>query len=86
MKQQTDSSWTYGVIARIQEEIYNQNMTVLDFASLIGIDRKTLNLSPKASRNINSYYLYKIAKTLNISVDYILGLSDNKSINEVVNE
>ena len=81
MKAEIDKEWCYQVIIRIQNEIYNQGMNCKEFAQQINVDRKILIASPNNSFGLNMYNLYKIAKALNVSTDYLLGLKEESEDN-----
>ena len=76
MKAEIDKEWCYQVIIRIQNEIYNQGMNCKEFAQQINVDRKILVASPNNQMGLNMFNLYKIAKVLNVSADYLLGLKE----------
>ena len=76
MKAEINKEWCYQVIIRIQNEIYNQGMNCKEFAQQINVDRKILIASPNNSFGLNMYNLYKTAKALNVSADYLLGLKE----------
>ena len=80
MKAVIDKSWCFDVIIRIQNEIYNQGMNCKEFANKIGVDRKILVASPNNPMGLNMFNLYKIAKALNVSSDYLLGLSEERKV------
>lgn len=80
MRDIIDRKWCYEVIVRVQNEIYKQGMNCKEFANKIGIERKTLVASPNNQRGLNMFNLYKIAKALNVSSDYLLGLSEEREV------
>ena len=80
MKAEINKEWCYQVIIRIQNEIYNQGMNCKEFAQQINVDRKILVASPKNPMGLNMYNLYKIARALNVSADYLLGLKEESEV------
>ena len=72
--------WCYDVMIRIQNEIYNQGMNCKEFAQQINVDRKILIASPNNPMGLNMYNLYKIARALNVSSDYLLGLKEESEV------
>ena len=80
MKAEINKEWCYQVIIRIQNEIYNQGMNCKEFAQQINVDRKILIASPHNPMGLNMYNLYKIARALNVSSDYLLGLKEESEV------
>ena len=80
MKAEINKEWCYQVIIRIQNEIYNQGMNCKEFAQQINVDRKILITSPNNPMGLNMYNLYKIARALNVSADYLLGLKEESEV------
>ena len=80
MKAEINKEWCYQVIIRIQSEIYNQGMNCKEFAQQINVDRKILVASPNNQMGLNMFNLYKIAKALNVSADYLLGLKEESEV------
>ena len=80
MKADINKEWCYEVIIRIQNEIYNQGMNCKEFAQQINVDRKILIAIPNNPMGLNMYNLYKIAKALNVSTDYLLGLKEESEV------
>ena len=80
MKAEINKEWCYQVIIRIQNEIYNQGMNCKEFAQQINVDRKILIASPNNTMGLNMYNLYKIARALNVSSDYLLGLKEESEV------
>lgn len=80
MKADINKEWCYEVIIRIQNEIYNQGMNCKEFAQQINVDRKILIANPNNPMGLNMYNLYKIARALNVSADYLLGLKEESEV------
>ena len=80
MKAEINKEWCYQVIIRIQNEIYNQGMNCKEFAQQINVDRKILIANPNNPMGLNMYNLYKIARALNVSADYLLGLKEESEV------
>lgn len=80
MKAEINKEWCYQVIIRIQNEIYNQGMNCKEFAQQINVDRRILIARPNNPMVLNMYNLYKIAKALNVSSDYLLGLKEESEV------
>ena len=80
MKAEINKEWCYQVIIRIQNEIYNQGMNCKEFAQQINVDRKILIAGPNNPMGLNMYNLYKIARALNVSTDYLLGLKEESEV------
>lgn len=57
----------------------DNNITQQALADDLEITRQSLSLYEKADRTINIDLLYKIAKYFDVSADYLLGLTDNKT-------
>ena len=55
-------------------------MNCKEFANKIGVDRKILVASPNNPMGLNMFNLYKIAKALNVSSDYLLGLLEEREV------
>lgn len=64
-------------LIKLREE---NNMTQEQFAKKIGITRQSLSLYEKAERTINIDVLTTITKKFDVSADYLLGLSEVKSV------
>lgn len=64
---------------RLIELREDKNVTQQILADDLGITRQSLSLYEKADRAINIELLYKIAKYFNVSADYLLGSTDNKT-------
>lgn len=64
----------------IQFERDSQNITQKEIAEKLGIKQQQYARYEKGINVMPITYLPKICKILNISSDYILGLSDNKKI------
>ena len=80
MKAEINKEWCYEVIIRIQNEIYNQGMNCKEFAQQINVDRRILIANPNNPMGLNMYNLYKIARALNVSTDYLLGLKEESEV------
>lgn len=80
MKAEINKKWCYQVIIRIQNEIYNRGMNCKEFAQQINVDRRILIARPNNPMVLNMYNLYKIAKALNVSSDYLLGLKEESEV------
>ena len=61
----------------------DNNITQQTLADDLEITRQSLSLYEKADRTINIDLLYKIAKYFDVSADYLLGLTDNKT-NDII--
>lgn len=55
-------------------------MNCKEFAQQINVDRKILIASPNNPMGLNMYNLYKIARALNVSSDYLLGLKEESEV------
>ena len=64
-------------LIKLREE---NNMTQEQFAKKIGITRQSLSLYEKAERTINIDVLTTITKKFDVSADYLLGLSEVRSV------
>lgn len=62
----------------------DNNITQQALADDLEITRQSLSLYEKADRTINIDLLYKIAKYFDVSADYLLGLTDNKTLDITV--
>ena len=80
MKAEINKEWCYQVIIRVQNEIYNQGMNCKEFAQQINVDRRILIANPNNPMGLNMYNLYKIARALNVSSDYLLGLKEESEV------
>lgn len=65
---------------RIRKLRKEKNWTLEEMAGKIGISRSTLAGYEKGYRNPPIPILIRISKLFNVSVDYILGLTDDKNI------
>ncbi|CAJ1314689.1 helix-turn-helix domain-containing protein [Paenibacillus nuruki] len=66
---------------RLREERIAQNLTQEDMAKKLGITRQAYGNYETGKRDVDSQTLVKLAITLDVSVDYLLGLSKNKNNN-----
>ena len=80
MKAEINKEWCYQVIIRVKNEIYNQGMNCKEFAQQINVDRRILIANPNNPMGLNMYNLYKIARALNVSSDYLLGLKEESEV------
>lgn len=62
----------------------DNNITQQTLADDLEITRQSLSLYEKADRTINIDLLYKIAKYFDVSADYLLGLTNNKTLDITV--
>ena len=65
---------------RIRELVDSVNITKAECAKQIGISYTTLNGLYNHGKNARAHIIYQIANYFNVSIDYILGLSDDKEI------
>lgn len=63
---------------RLKNERVLQNLTQEDMANKLGITRQAYGNYEAGKRDVDSQTLVKLATLLNISVDYLLGLSPTK--------
>ena len=68
-------------IKRFQKLIDNSGKTRPTIAKELGCDTSTITKHYNGDRGITTDYLIKYAKYFNVSADYLLGLSNAKSIN-----
>lgn len=64
---------------RLREERIAQNLTQEDMAKKLGITRQAYGNYETGKRDVDSQTLVNIVKILNVSSDYLLGLSTTKS-------
>ena len=68
-----------GFSERMDEAIYEAGFSKVELAKLIGCDRRSL-YTPCTNRMLSSGYLAKLCAYTNVSADWLLGLSKNKSL------
>lgn len=68
-------------IKRLIELMEEKNMTQVELAKLVGTTNVTISRYLSGQRNPQIEIVTRIAKILNVSIDYLLGLSDDKSVN-----
>ena len=66
---------------KIAYESDRQNITQKEMASRLGIKQQQYSRYEKGINVMPVTYLPKICKILNVSADYILGLTDNRKKN-----
>lgn len=71
---------------RLKNERILQNLTQEDMANKLGITRQAYGNYEAGKRDVDSQTLVKLSSILNISVDYLLGLSNLKKSIKVVND
>lgn len=69
---------------RLKEIRTKKELTQEEFAKLLNISPSSISLYESGSREPSLATLVNIAKILDVSTDYLLGLSDNESPVEVV--
>lgn len=65
---------------RLREERIAQNLTQEDMAKKLGITRQAYGNYETGKRDVDSQTLVSLVKILNISSDYLLGISDFKNL------
>ena len=70
---------------RLTELLEDNNLTQIQLAKKIGISNVTISRYFTGERNPRIDVITKIASFFNVSVDYLLGLSDIKSIESSTN-
>jgi transcriptional regulator with XRE-family HTH domain len=71
---------------RIKELRKEHNLTQQQFAALLNLNDSTISLYENGKREPEFPTLMKIADNFNVTVDWLLGRTDNKSIAIVENE
>lgn len=66
---------------RLREERIAQNLTQEDMAKKLGITRQAYGNYETGKRDVDSQTLVNLAVILDMSVDYLLGISKNKKRN-----
>ncbi len=66
---------------RLKELRTSMNMTQVQFASLVGTNQVTLSAYETGSTNPSLEVAKEIAQNCNVSIDWLCGLSDKKSLN-----
>lgn len=69
---------------RLREERIAQNLTQEDMAKKLGITRQAYGNYETGKRDVDSQTLVNLVKILNVSSDYLLNLSPNKEINNII--
>lgn len=64
---------------RLKELRIENNYSQYEIADMIGIAQVTYSHYELGKRSVSIQNLVKIAQIYNVSVDYLLGLSDNKN-------
>ncbi|MFE6077524.1 helix-turn-helix domain-containing protein [Paenibacillus sp. NPDC057886] len=65
---------------RLREGRIAQNLTQEDMAKKLGITRQAYGNYESGKRDVDSQTLVNLVKILNVSVDYLLGLSTIKTL------
>ncbi|NLC67413.1 MAG: helix-turn-helix transcriptional regulator [Clostridiaceae bacterium] len=71
---------------RIKELRKERNLTQQQFAALFNLNDSTISLYENEKREPEFHTLLKIADSFNVTVDWLLGRTDNKNIAIVENE
>lgn len=66
---------------RIEEARKAQGLTQQELGDLIGVSRQRIGQYENGERTLKIYHFREIAKLLNVSTDYLLGLSDIQTSN-----
>jgi transcriptional regulator with XRE-family HTH domain len=69
---------------RIQELLFENRITQQDLAIAIGITPATLSRNLNGTHQPKAEVISAIAKYFNVSVDYLMGLTDNKNPNNKI--
>ena len=69
---------------RINTVLAEKNIKQKDLASALGVTDNTISYFVSGKRTPNTEQIIKIAKFLDVSSDYLLGLSSAKSTNEII--
>jgi transcriptional regulator with XRE-family HTH domain len=67
-------------IAKLRKE---RGLTQAQLAALIGVKKQTISSYEYKKRAPNRENLTRIAKVFNVSIDFLLGLSDNRINSEI---
>lgn len=78
-KRDKRSDFSMGLKERLKDLRKSFNMTQIQFGEFVGISSSSIGLYETGERIPDAEILYKIAKQCNISVDYLLGISNVKS-------
>lgn len=74
-----DKNKEYLVLSeRIKEQLEKQNMTQRELADKTGMTEVSISRYVSGQRMPNGVHIVKIAKALNVSCDYLTGLTDNE--------
>lgn len=71
---------------RIKELRKDHSLTQQQFAAILNLNDSTISLYESGKREPEFHTLMKIADNFNVTVDWLLGRTDNKSIAIVENE
>ncbi|MGG1664539.1 helix-turn-helix domain-containing protein [Brevibacillus sp. NRS-1366] len=66
-------------VAKLRTE---NNMTLETFGELIGLTKSSVGNIEKMRKPASLDVVYKIAEQFNVSIDYLLGRTDNPEINK----
>ena len=66
---------------RLKKSINERGLTQRMFATLIGTTEQSVSRWAKGNRTPNADMLYRMCKALDVSADYLLGLSDERANN-----
>jgi transcriptional regulator with XRE-family HTH domain len=77
---QTPDTETEPFPATLRKELNERKMSQADLAKNIGVARQTVSLYCTGQSSPDTNILRKIADYLNVSADYLLGRTDNKTI------
>ncbi len=67
---------------RLQNLIEQHSIKMKDFADKTGVDRSTLSRYINGKQKISDKYIQKVANLLNVSPDYLYGISDSPAPSE----
>lgn len=65
---------------RFRELVDSTNLPKTECAKQIGISYSTLNKLYNHGKSVRAHVIFQIAEYFNVSIDYILGQSDDKQI------
>ncbi|MBJ8024913.1 helix-turn-helix transcriptional regulator [Bacillus cereus] len=67
---------------RLKDLRREKKLTQQDIADVLGIEKSNISRFESGKQSLSSENIIKTAKYFNVSVDYILGISDYKTINK----
>lgn len=67
----------YGLSDRMKQLLKESHLSITEFSESIGISRQSVGFYLNGNRQPSAEHIKKICESLNVSADWLLGLSDD---------